>query len=512
MKWLEARLFHEGAGWQVQLVPEGEQPRRWRPWRDPQAPHELFWSLFHHHEDRDLIHGPWRLRICPRDLEPVCSPLPGQTWAELTHPLDGSYLLNRGWTLSELVALPGPSESSGTVAVLDAAGFAQDLRRELGPCVQAIGAHEAIPQRAILVVPAMHTPETAAPIQQRAKQALVPLIVWLSAFPHTARLVEVVSLGHAKEPAVDWLSRFLPRLLKTGDASDPEVAFAEAGLSGPVEDRGARWLRGAVSSWRVVPDGVRKTGRCTAEPGWHLQLDRWRQEATLTTLVRELVSSTDSLRVRVVLSSGPGGAGLEFFRRRPLLFRAGDPVPPIRTIELGWADDPARQEEMLCRLLQARRREELPTRLVNEASRLHLQHTGRDGQRVLFLLLHQTVALQSSRNVRRQVTLDDLATYLAALKALSIKLTHTEVRLLLHISVQDASYKELMVLSADEDPFFRVDILPAIDQGVPEEELRTWLISVKLTSEDGEIKAMAKLPYEQLIQHLLARFPELPPR
>lgn len=493
MRTLEARFFHDRGKWFIQLALEGERPRAPREWRDPAEHGDLFWSLFEPNEDHDLIQGPFRLLIRPRDIEPRLGLLPDvPCWANLYHPDDGFHLLDRGWTMAEMTAWPKKGESSGAVAVLGDEPFTRALQRSLGPRVRRC-ASTALPHRSLVVVQARLSDEQALEIQAAAQRSASPLIIWCETQPPRGRVADVIHVAPSIEPSTAWLDRFLSRLVR---GVGPEQAFAEAGLDGPPEDRRARWLRGAFSSWHVRPADAPNSIELPRE--WFIKLDRSAQEAQVNLLADYLLVAGTKRRVQVIISPGEEKAGLVHFRRRP------PRVNPDILIErdLGWTDDPTCAEQSLLWGFHVRRRVDIPEALLVKANELRSRLPHLIGKPVLFWTRMETLSLEPGREAK-------LRRFLSFLRGLSVDMVTIDVRLLVHISIQGATQQRLLPLEEKKDPFYRADVLPALGR-VPDSELQDWLGIVGLEYTDEDLAEMRALDYDDLVQWLVHRYPELP--
>jgi hypothetical protein len=89
----------------------------------------------------------------------------------------------------------------------------------------------------------------------------------------------------------------------------------------------------------------------------------------------------------------------------------------------------------------------------------------------------------------------------------------SEIRLFVHISVlsrKDAPASDLDVLaslSESDQRFFFVDVLKRIDQGVPRDQLEKWLKAKGLPFDSDEMDRMAQMDYDDLIEHIVLRYP-----
>lgn len=499
---LQVIFQHDGvAGWSMQLLPHGMPARPVRPWREPRKldRYRPFLSIFE--EDPDLAGRPWRLRLRRRDGDrPGPQELPDvPTWAWLYHPDQGCHVLDIHWTVSQLVAEPVRGETSGIVAVVEDQGLTTGLRKMLGSRVQGVN-RTSLPPRSLVVVPITLPEAEARQVQARALEAECPLIIWCGDVrPPLGEIAEVVPLATPREPRLPWLVRFLHRLLR---GHDPEQAFAMAGLRGPPEDRRARWLRGAFSNWRVdPPEG-------SLPEGWFTHLDRSKQSTALNAMVLYLAQPQAARRVQVVLTPGPDRAGLERFRKRALAFPQDVPPIPISEMDLSWTDDVANQALVLLWAFKAQGRTDLLERILEEARKVHQQSRSQAGQRVLFWVRHETVTLDREVAIRhglRAVTLAELRRYFEFLQALAAQLAGYQIRFLVHISVQDASEDELHSAKVEER-FFRTNVLPALDECVPQDELKEWLSVAELSYTLEDLKVMSGLAYDDLIDWLVSRY------
>jgi hypothetical protein len=500
LPWLEARFRRDGTDWHVELAPETERVRK-RRFREPRRVEALFMAMFDEDQDADLFEYPWRLRLRPKELEGDAElPCSASSWVHLRHPEDDCHLLDRGWTVTELTVRPMHVECSGTIAVIGGDELFRALLRLLGPRVVR-GAHDDLPGRALVVVQGATAPGDVQRIQESAQRAECALVIWGDPIPvPRSSLVEVLTLQPTKERLASWLVRFLSRLL-TG--IDPERAFAFAGLGGPREDRAGRWLRGAVSSWRVDPP----ESAVALDPRWFVRLDRSRQESEVNRLTHTLVLPNNKRRIQVIISAGPAGSGLELFCHRPPLISPEMPRIPVAEWDLTWTEAPALQAQRLLQRLKARRGADLPERLLAEAARFYEQQVGVRGTRVLFWGRHETACLEASDGLRH-VTLDDLRSYLDELCTLSVHLARWDMRVLLHLPFQGATDRDLESLQRNE-AHFKVNVLPTLPAGIPADELRSWLDDAGLHHDQQSLDEMMNLSYDNLIQWLVQRYPEL---
>lgn len=502
LNWLEVRFRNDAGSWHVQLVPEDLPPRAARPWQEPLSQDALFFALFDQNADRDLIKRCWRLRLRPELLMPVPGPMPAiNSWALLRHPDNGSYLLDIGWTISQLVVWPTRGETSGTVAVIGSDKLVQALNSSLGPRAVLVQQNALLP-RALLVVEPLLDEKAARGLQEAAIAAACPLILWcVTEAPHS-RAAEVVPVGSPKpvNQQMTWLVSFLSLLL---GGQDPELAFAEAGLSIPPKERQARLLRGAFAQWHV--DTSRNIGPVPHD--WYIRLDRAKQEHELNGLANDLVWPNAKRRVLIVVTPGPNGSGLvQFRRRKPLIDQEVPPIPLIPW-DPPWSEVPARQEETLRARVDAKLKRDMPERLLAEANRLHRERSRTEVNRALFWIRHETASLEQIDELRH-VTEQDLRCYFAALGELAEELTGCDLRILVHVSIQGATQEQLMHLNQQER-YYSICVLPTLPVGIPEDELRTWLNRRGLEYSEEEVKEMLSCSYDELIQCLYERYPEL---
>lgn len=497
-RWLEAQFRQEGARWQVRLVPQSEAPRPWRPWRRPDDPRQLFRSLFDPDQDRDLVARPWRLRLRPETLSLPPAPMPSvDTWSCMEHPVHRTHVQNLRWTLAEMVVEAHHGNTNGKVTVVGDDALAAALSAGGTPHVGVAKPDAALPSESIVVVHRDLPDEVMRALQREAFKRRCPLVVWCcDARPPRGEQAEVIQLTRPREPAERWLGRFLAALMA---GHDPERALALAGDSGPVEDRAARWLRGAFDGWTVrglpsrLPDLLRD---------WKVKLDRSAEEHELTQHVDSLVQQHVKRRVQVVIVPGDAGAGLDLFRQRPLRLLANNPIevtqPPW---EIPWAPTPAETLDEWCRWTDSGDPVDLAQRLLHRVPR---------GARMMFHVVHPVASVDPTSPLPR-VTPHDLAGYLDRLDELAHALEDQPLRVLVHASLQGATRESLGALKRN-GPFLRVSVLPALSLRVPANELREWFEREEIEPDEALIEEILQqvkhLTYEDLLGWLERRYPQ----
>jgi hypothetical protein len=496
MKILEAQFRQRDQRWQLRLLPEGSDAHDWRDWQSPSgtAMDQLFASLFETDQAWPLLKQPWHLRLRPEHLGQGSQGIPAAAWSHLIHPDSLCHILDLDWTVTELVERPRRGETSGQIAVLGNRGLTEALRRTVGPIVSDADP-EALGDQSILVACGKggSSVEFRA-LKEKAVAHDCPLIIFCGAQPPSRAdqdlfaVPSIFSANDRPEAEAPWLARFLTRVVR---GVEPVVAFAEAGRAEPRKGRVARRMWGAHEGWKVsggIPDLV-------LPRHWYISLDRSKQESHLNTLVEGLTSSR-TRRVQVVVTPGPEGAGLDLFRQRPP--RHHGPQKLVQW-DLGWAENPANTIERLKLQLNTRSVTDIVPRLQEQAAR----HEGG----ALFLIRHETVSLEAGDKAC-QVTLEELKCYLKALRELALALSSTNVYLLVHVSVLGENAEALEVLEA-QDPHFMVDILEQLDVGVPRSELKQWFRARGLNVSPKELDELEGLNYDELIQRIVQRSPEL---
>ena len=493
---LDAIFRRAGTGWELRSVPRcaGMEATEWRGWVPPRAEQlerQLLASLFDTDASRRLLKRPWHLRLRPEQLSLDSAGIPPVNWTYLVHPDSRCHVLDLEWTVTELVEPPTPGCASGEVVVVGGSELAGELRRRVGPFVRE-GAGDALPPESIVVVQGRGLDDEAArQLEARAWRQRCPLLIWCDYEPPRTGLPSIFiprSSPAPAEPEVQWLTRLLIRLVR---GVEPVVAFAEAGSGGPPRDRFARWMRGAHDGWTIRGDEP----ELILPRHWYVSLDRSKQEGQINNLVDGLLRAR-TRRIALVVAPGPEGAGLDWFRhRRPRI----DSSQRIIEWDVGWAENPAHTIRLLQRKVNASRVGDIGYRLQELAAR----HEGG----ALFWIRHETVSLQP-RDDATEVTLAELAAYSVALRDLAAQLATTTVRALLHLSVVGATKDDLLELKS-HTPHFLCDVLPTLELGVPRDELEGWLIAHDMPFDDEDLTAMQHLPYEQLIERIAHRYPQL---
>jgi hypothetical protein len=493
---LQVQFRKHAEQWQVRLVPRctGLAPHEWRNWNPPRQEYlerELLASLFNTDEARLLLNRPWHLQLRGEELGLSWTGIPmGHEWSYLVHPASGCHLLDVGWTVTELTVEPLDATFSGTIAVLGNASLVAELRRSVSPIVQEATA-ETLPEQAVVVVAGEGMDgKMAKEIDDEACRRHCPLLIWCSFAPprgHVPAILDLVS--PAPKGWEQWLSRLLVRLLR---GQEPALAFADAGASDPPKDRFLRRMRGAYKEWKVTGE----LPSLTLPRDWYIRLDRSEQEGELNTLVDGLVAAR-ARRIQVIFSPGPEGSGLDLFRQRPLRYSG-----PRKVVEwdLGWSDNPAHTIQELQRRVRATRPTNLAHRLQEEAAR--------NEHGTLFLLRHSTVSLER-RPDAIQVTPAELRQYCSDLQSLANDLGTTNIRLLLHISVAGATTQQLADLYTTSHPHYMADVLKTLDAGVPRGELERWLRAHDLRFDKADLDLMQGMTYDDLIQWIVQRQPNL---
>jgi hypothetical protein len=481
--------------WQVRIVPRaiGMSPHEWRDWNPPAPKHlkkELLASLFCTDDSHQLCRRPWHLQLMGEQLLASSAGIPpGIDWTYLVHPSSGCHVLDLGWTVTELVVAPAPATISGKVVVVGDKLLAAELRRTVGPIVSEATA-DTLPEQAIVLVCGEGMNDAQAEeLDEKALQQRCPLLVWHGFMPPRGFVPAIFDngwpppKGHAK-----WLARLLVRLVR---GVEPTVAFADAGGSDPPEDRFLRRMRGAHEGWTISGE----IPQLTLPRNWYILLDRSQQEGRLFTLVDGLASAKER-RIQVVLTPGPDGSGLDLFRQRPPRYSG-----PRKVVEwdLGWADNPANSIQELQRRVNASQKVNIAHRLQEEAAR----HEGG----TLFVLRHNTVSFERRLDAV-QVTPDELKQYCGDLQSLAAELANTNLRLLFHISVVGTTTEQLSEFRADQR-HYAATVLKTLDAGVPKEELRDWLNDHEMRFTESELDQTHGMNYDELIQWLVQRRPEL---
>lgn len=502
---LEARFRQSPQGaWEVQLVPEGAPVDGcpWRAWEAPDDPREeLFHAIVPRDRHAELLRGEWRLRVRADRLDPKAGPMPPvMNWSSM-YDHRRQHVFHRRWTLAEMSAPqdPTPWPFDGSVTVLGDPALASALRAAGVPAVHEGDATKPkLPRGGTLVVVAGATPDVAA-VQRAALAAQCPLVVWVYVLPTepSPRLLEVVPTGsRTTEPLDAWLTR-LVRLLRVGH--DAEAALALAASDGPhPADMRARWLRGTLRPWQ------RPALRDASEllRYWRYQLDRSGQEKQLTDIVNALVEASPEMRRRahVVVVHGDEGAGLDYFRRRPLNLRndLSEPVT-VRRWEPRWSDVPQETVDALCETAEVDDATALVQRLVDSA------HEG-----VLLVHCNHPVAGEA-------LTVDALRGYVRALHEVAEGLDGHPVRLLVMVYVQAPTTDDFEALEDDEGAeHLAVSVLKRLDLTIPDEELYDFLKLKQIVKNKKEFDALrpevSGRTYVALLAWLSQRYPDkLPP-
>jgi hypothetical protein len=497
LKLLEVR-FRSGRStdtWEIQIAPESGATSSWRKWEAPLVPRDLLASLFD--SDRALIDaGPWRLRLRPDAF--ADGSIPKYAWWELRNPASNASVLDEGWTVTELTTFPRGARSGGTVAVIGDAELGRSLEQKLAGGV-SIATGEFQPKS--IVAARGYGEEFMAEVQANAKRNDCPVIVWCSkGRPPESDRVEAITIEDLPlEEHAAWTERFVTKL-RAGD--DPEVAFAGAGLGSSAEKRAARFLRGACSPW-AVEEGLPQF----LPDDWYVMLDRKDQQAILNTCYAMLSRPLGTRRVQLVVSRGEKGAGLDLFRRRP-------PLGPPRAAasnrfvqwDVGWAEDPANEIQMLWRQVGA-----FDTNSFISRMNAHV----RGSAQAVFWVRHDVMTAETSDGLAsfaRQIRIADLAAYTTSLMELASRLLQTKIRLLIHVALQGADDEwlaPLKALAGTPDAPFRITILPAMTTNVSRAELEAWLTENELPFTEQHSIAMSELSYDELIRRVVIQYPRM---
>lgn len=485
-----------GDGWQLRLVPDGTHPDHcpWRDWFPPDDPQsELFLSIVPRDRHPELHAASHRLRVRPEQLDPRPGPMPPVLCWPALYDARGHHVFRQGWTLAEMCAPhdPDPWPFDGSVTVVGDPALAATLRTLGVPTVHDVAASPAkLATKGTVAVIASPDADVAA-WQRAALTAQSPLVVWLRALPPAAgkRLLEVVPTGTApREPDAPWIARLM-RHLRAGHA--PELALTLTASESPPADLRARWLRGTLRPWPrpAVSDNERLRY-------WRYEIDRWRQEKDLGDIVDELVSPDAECPIAVVVVPGAEGAGLEFFRRRPLALRRDGGEPVTRASwEPPWSDAPADTLDKLCEWVE-----------VDDASAL-VQHLV-DGARGSVLLAHVNHPVAP-----RSLTVDALRRYVTALRDVADGLVGHPVRLLVMAYVVTDTPDAYRALERESSgTSCAVSVLKALDRTIPDEELEQFLTRRKIVRDHDAFVAMrgdvSGLDYESLVAWLANHYAE----
>jgi hypothetical protein len=490
---LEAQFRRQGGEWLYRLVPGGRDAgsRAWSIWKQPppeRLSRQLLSSLFESDEDRELLKRSWHLRLRPETFGSKSQGIPDTKWTYLVHPDSRCHILELGWTLTELVDHPVRGLTTERAVVIGNRDLTKALQRLAGPFVSD-GAVDALPEKSLVIVGSEMTDAAAAELDERAWNKRCPLIVWCASQPPRGDVPCIFAVERPRELLITWLNRFLVRVIR---GVDPLTAFADTVSRGPAEDRHARMMRGAYEDWKISE----RVPALALPQNWYVTLDRSKQEGHLKILVEGLLGRFAKRRIQVVFTPGPDGAGLDLFRHRPPHIQG-----PLKLIEwdLGWTDEPGQSIQVIARMMRTKGIADLALRLQEEAAR---HETG-----ALFLVRHETVSFEVSDHAR-QVTIEALGNYLADLRKLAVELAPSTFRMLVHISVLGSDESQLEDLKLREAHFMS-DVIKALDRGVPRDELEQWLSARDLPFSDDDLVNMERLAYDDLIQTIVNRYPEL---
>lgn len=483
--------------WALDLV---ELPRNGEPerphisgmrWRMPTDPDKLFLSIVPRSRCRDLHGACVRLRVRPDGLEPDPGPMPPVLYWPAMFDAVGLHVYLKRWTLAEVCApeedQPWPFEGSVTV-VGDPSLTARLREAGLASVHDAAGMFRA---GTLLIIAGRLTPAEVTVLQQQARTARCPLVVWTDTIPKAPGrdLLELVPTG---APTSEPTPRFLARLVRHLRAGhDPEAALALTASEQPPIDLRARWLRGTFRPWRAPPrDNADERLRY-----WRSLIDRSVQQAALTAIVNDLVAAEDHRRVHVVVVRGVDGAGVDYFRQRPIDLRA-DLRDSVQSVpwEPDWDELPAQTFDKVIEWNLADDLESLVLRLVEQA---------REGT-LLVRCIHSTASAG--------LDVEGLRGYIAALKQFAAALSGHPIRVLVLCCVVTADPTSFEPLEDDGDAACAVSVLSALEPFIPDDELWDFLRLKGIVATRQEFRAlraeMGQIPYESLVEWLVHRFPD----
>lgn len=489
--------LHEGR-WRMNIAEPGATGSvpAWRDWDVPDdLRRDLFRSIISRERQAHLYNARCRLRIRPRDLDPRVGPLPPIACWALMYDHNGHHIFYKGWTLAQMCA--PLSETAwpfdDTITVIGDAVLAKALR-DLG--VSSV--FEGDPQSpnfrrggTLAVITSSYTQPEERVLQNAARIARCPLVMWTDSIPREVGrdLLELIPTSEPRlQPLEEWLAKYIG-LLRVGN--DPESALALTACTAPPTDLRAHWLRGTLRPWpkRNAPD-VDEVMRY-----WRYEIDRSRQQAALTDIVNDLVPAAVRRRMHVVIVPGAEGAGLDFFRKRPLNLRVqrAEEVSSF-TWEPPWSDRPAETLDSLLQWVEAENVNELALRLVEQSR----------GEVVLVHCNHLVA------DVRNHFSIPDLRIYVERLKELAQALDGQPVRVLVTMCVLTNTPSDLLIFEDMGDMDCAVSVLDPLPATIPDGELQEFLKRKGIVNSRQEFEALkqhvAGLTYEQLVPWLANRF------
>lgn len=507
---LEIRFRQSGPRWEYQKKIENQREDSWQPLDLPSRNEHMLRALFDPESnisDAEAMKQPWRLRLRSADKF-FQSPIPNiKHFANLQLPSSGMHLLHCGWTLCEMIGPPKEAICKSLIAVIGQPEFFDKINRLCRPFTKLVSP-DSIPAKSLLVIERSRDAADATALHEAAQKAGCPLIIWGSGSPPTRSplVAELITMDSTKEDPFSFMARFLVRLLA---GYDPEQAFANCMLSAPVEDIAARWLRGAFDSWSVDVNihGLR------VDPRWYMHINRSHQENAVNLEIKRIYRKKN-VNALVVLSYGPSSAGLDYFiRRKPALARSGSPGQEgaiLDELDLTWTDDPGNQWQRLQQVLRSKKALDIPGDLVRRARSLREERQSGKAQPqvVLFVLRHELASFKPSIDYR-QISPSALQSYILQLNSIASGLVEQGVKLLIHIPVINASEADFAGLSNHE--YCHYVVLSPLSDQIEDSELRNFLTQAKVKYDDIEVELshMRGKTYDELIQWLSQRFPEL---
>ena len=443
---------------------------------------------------------PWRLRISAIDAAGARVALPpGVRWARLQ--VGGDSLFDQGWTLAELRGGLARREVvfGGDVYLLGAASWTPTLARALGGRCRPLARFEDPSRDSIWIVTDAPTKEQADEIWREAEERGVAVLVWAASDPPPqGDVIHVVTqMGSPDRRAVSWLVGFVKALANRG----PELAFRDAEIAAPDEERGKRWLRGACDTW------IRPTQAKGAPQNWRDCLDRLVHEAKLRTLAEALYAQGTARRVQVVVTPGDVQAGLDYFCQRRVDVR---PTPSWRPC--GWSESDGNQLRALARAFGLPSNEPDLRKLAGQVARWLARRND------LFWVVHEirelVVGPAAGGGEPPALPLAQLDSYVASLAEIAGQMK-TGARMLVHVLVVPAPG----VTAADLRSRLRkrataalhVEVLDVVERQVPWEEIRFYLEVhgvIEPSDEDSFARAQAATREATSYPELLDRLNE----
>jgi hypothetical protein len=268
-------------------------------------------------------------------------------------------------------------------------------------------------------------------------------------------------VGSPGDRIVGWLARFVKALASRG----PERAFRDAEITGPPEERGKHWLRGACDEWTCPTAGK------AAPQNWRDCLDRLVHEAKLRTLADALYAQGTARRVQVVVTPGDAQAGLDHFRERRVEVR-----PPRDWRPCAWSEGQGNQLAALARTFGLPSNEPDLRKLAGQVSRWLAKRND------LVWVVHETRELVANAGdgggELPALPIAQLDAYVSGLAEVAGQMK-AAARMLVHVLVVPApglSAAELRGrLRKRATAALHVEVLDQVERRVPWEEIRFYL-------------------------------------